>query len=146
MGFIDFVVVFGHFWPFLAIFGCFWPPWAHGFLEHLNKEPDVYIYPLAIAPAIKTPLILYSIHFYFSFVVNFLPCWTNFGPLLEAKILQCMTISSSAPNFILRMWDMPKNRAYLAILMGFIDFPHRDVIFGHFWPFLGSGPEGDDVL
>ena len=137
MGFIDFlplVVIFGHFQPFLAVFG---PPWALGFLEHLHKEPDVYIYPLAMAPAKKTPLVLNSFHSYSFFlvgllVVNFSPCWAHFGPLLGAKIFQSMTKSSLAPNSILWLWDEPKNRAYSAILMGFIDSPPR----GHFWPFL----------
>ena len=34
------------------------------FLEHLHKDPDVCIYPLAMALAKKTPLILNSFHFY----------------------------------------------------------------------------------
>ena len=56
---------FSLFRSFLAISGHFWPPpWALGFLKHLHKEPDVYIYPLAIAPAKKTPLIFNSFHFY----------------------------------------------------------------------------------
>ena len=62
-------------------------------------------------------------------VVDFSPCWAHFGPLLGAKILQSMTISSLAPNSILWLWDYPKNRAYLAILMGFIDFPPLVVVF-----------------
>ena len=54
MGFIDFLhldVIFGHFWPFLAVFCPFLPPppGALGFLKHQYKEPDVYIYPLAMA-------------------------------------------------------------------------------------------------
>ena len=138
MGFIDFpplVVIFCHFWPFLAAFGP--PPWALGFLEHLHKEPDVYIYPLAMAPAKKTPLVLNSFHSYSFFlvgllVVNFSPCWAHFGPLLGAKIFQSMTKSSLAPNSILWLWHEPQNRAYSAILMGFIDFPPPVVIFGHF--------------
>ena len=89
-------------WPFLG------PPWALGFLKHLHKEPDVY--PLAMAPAKKTPLILNSFHFYSFFsvwllVVDFSPCWAHFGPLLGAKILQSRTISSLAPNSILWLWD-----------------------------------------
>ena len=62
-------------------------------------------------------------------MVNFSPCWAHFGPLLGAKILHSMTISSLAPNSILWLWDYPKNRAYLAILMGFIDFPPLVVVF-----------------
>ena len=63
MGFIDFlplVVIFGHFWPFLAVFEL---PCALGFLKRLHKEPDVYIYPLAMTPAKKTPLIFNSFNF-----------------------------------------------------------------------------------
>ena len=90
MGFIDFlplVVIFGHFWPFLAVFGL---PWALGFLKHLHKKPDAYIYPLAMLPAKKTPLILNSFHFYSFFwvwllVVDFSHCCAHFGPLLGAK-------------------------------------------------------------
>ena len=37
--------------------------------KHLHKEPDVYIYTLAMAPAKKTPLILNSFHFYSSFFI-----------------------------------------------------------------------------
>ena len=110
MGFIDFlplVVIFGHFQPFLAVFG---PPWALGFLEHLHKEPDVYIYPLSMAPAKKN--LQFWIHFIFIYffvkwllVVNFSPGWAHFGSLLGAKILQSKTISNLAPNSILWLWD-----------------------------------------
>ena len=75
-----------------------------------NKEPDVYIYLLAMAPAKKTPLIVNSFHFYSFFVVwllvvDFSLGWAHFGPLLGEKILQSMTISSLAPNSILRLRD-----------------------------------------
>ena len=33
-------------------------------------------------------------------MVDFSPCWAHFGPLLGAKILQSMTVSSLAPNSI----------------------------------------------
>ena len=49
-----------------------------------------------------------------------------------------MTISSSAPNPILWLWDEPKNQAYLAILMGFIDFLPLVVVFAHFAHFEGQ--------
>ena len=60
-----------------------------------------------------------------------------FGPLLGAKILQSMTISSLAPGSILWLWDLPKNRAYLSISMGFINFFPLMVVFAHF-PHLGG--------
>ena len=71
-----------------------------------HKEPDVYIYPLVMAPAKNTPLILNSFHFDSFFlvgllVVNFSPCSAHFGPLLGVKILQSMTVLTSAPNSIL---------------------------------------------
>ena len=58
--------------------------------KHLHKEPDVYIYTLAMAPAKKTPLILNSFHFYLFFwvwllVVDFSHCCAHFGPLLGTK-------------------------------------------------------------
>ncbi len=58
--------------------------------KHLHKEPDVYIYTLAMAPAKKTPLILNSFHFYSFFwvwllVVDFSHCCAHFGPLLGAN-------------------------------------------------------------
>ena len=79
---------------YLAVFG---PPLALGFLKHLHKEPDVYIYPLAMTPAKKSPLILNSFCLYSSFfvqllVVNFSHCWAHFGPLLGAKILLILFI------------------------------------------------------
>ena len=65
-----------HFLPFLAIFDHFWlffsPPWILGFLKHLCKEPDIYIYPLAMAPAKKSPLILNYFYFH-SFFRRFHP-------------------------------------------------------------------------
>ena len=52
MDFIDFL-------PLLAIFGRFWAP-----PKYLQEEPDIYIYPLAMAPTKKTPLIFNSFHFH----------------------------------------------------------------------------------
>ena len=43
-----------------------------------------------------------------------------------------MTIWILAPNSILWLWDEPKNRAYLAIMMGFMDFLPLVVVFAHF--------------
>ena len=63
-GFYRFFPFYGHFWPFLVIFG---PPSALGFLKHLHEEPGVYIYPFAMAPAKKTPIILNSFHFHLFF-------------------------------------------------------------------------------
>ena len=97
-------VRFWPFWPFLAVFGL---PWALGFLKHLYKRPDAYIYPLAMAPAKKNTLnfvffsFLFILFVVWLLVVDFSPCWAHFGPLLGAKILQSMTISSLAPNSIL---------------------------------------------
>ena len=72
---------------FFAIFCRFWaslsPAWALGFLKHLCKMPDVYIYPLAIASAKKTPLILNSFHSYsFSWVWFFSGQFDTFLGLL----------------------------------------------------------------
>ena len=70
--------------------------------------------------------------------VDFSPGWTHFGPLLGAKTLQSMTISGSAPNSILWLWDLPKNQAYLAILMDFINFLPLVVVFAHLAHFGGQ--------
>ena len=70
--------------------------------------------------------------------VDFSPCSAHFGPLLGAKILQSMTISSLAPNFILWLLDYPKNQGYLAILKGFIEFLPLVVVFAHFAHFEGQ--------
>ena len=90
MGFIDFLsleVIFGYSWTLWAVFG---PPLS-------PRELDVYIYPLAIAPAKKDTLSFEFFSFVFTlFVVwllevDFSPGWAHFGPLLGAKILQGMT-------------------------------------------------------
>ena len=64
------------------------------------------MYPLAMAPAKKTPLVLNLFYSYSFFlvgllVVNFSHCWAHFGPLLGAEIPRSMTIPSLAPNSIL---------------------------------------------
>ena len=66
MGFIYFLPLVIILFFFSAVYAH--PPWALGFLEYLHKEPDVYIFPLAMAPAKKTPLILNSFHFYLFFL------------------------------------------------------------------------------
>ena len=62
----------------------FEPPWALGNLKHLCKEPDVYIYPLAMAPAQKKPLILNCFCFYLFFLYGFsMIDFHLVGPILD---------------------------------------------------------------
>ena len=140
MSFIDFLpleVIFGYFWPFLAVFA---PPLpsALGFLEHLHKEPDIYIYPMAMAPAKKTPLILNSFHFhsfFFSVVVGgqfftlLGPFWTLAWGKNFSKYYHIM-LSPYYHPLTMRLAQNP------SLFSDFDGFYRLTLSWGHFWPFL----------
>ena len=135
MVFIDFLsleVIFGRFWPFLA------PPWALEFLKRLHKEPDVSIYPLAMAPAKKTPLILNSFHFhsfFFGVVVSgrfftlLGPFWTPAGGKNPSKYDHIKPSPYFHP-LTMRLAQKP------SLFSDFDGFYRFTLSWGHFWPFL----------
>ena len=138
MGFIDFLslkVICYHFWPYRAVFG---PPWALGILKHLHKEPDVSIYPLAMAPAKKTPLILNSFHFhsfFFGVVVSgrfftlLGPFWTPAGGKNPSKYDHIKPSPYFHP-LTMRLAQKP------SLFSDFDGFYRFTLSWGHFWPFL----------
>ncbi len=141
MGFINFLPLMFIFWPFLAIFGCFWAPLSPR-VSGTSAEGAWRLYlPFGMAPAKKTPLILNAFHFY-SFFCGIVVSGRFFTWLGPFWAFAGGKNSSKYDHIKLSLFFHPltvrsaKNRACLAILMGFIDFHPLVVIFGNFWQFL----------
>ena len=136
-------IIFGHFGPFLG------PPWALGFLKHLHKEPDVYIYPLAMAPAKKPRLILNYFHFYsffFGRIVSgrFFSLLCQFWTLIGGKNSSVYDHIKLGPYFHPLTVRLAQKPSLFSNFDGFYQFSPSCghfwpflAIFGHFWLFLG---------